>query len=285
MFAANRGNATYCRSVHAFPVSRLMFPRTAAVFVLGVFAFAGAVLPVAAAPTACPQHFVAGLAPDLTRQSLTAKTRPLCYDGYALLHSGISRTPLWTAERLTAERLAAARGLKRKNRFHADPNLPADERAELEDYKGSGFDRGHMAPSGDMPTPAAQEESFSLANMIPQSPKMNQLIWEWIESGIRDLAERQGELYVVTGPVFQGQSLQRINGRVLVPSHAFKAVYDPQRRQAAAYLVENVTTKAHRVLSIAELEQLTGVAVFPGLPDAIKVVAMPLPKPRPRRPS
>ncbi|MDW7557921.1 DNA/RNA non-specific endonuclease (plasmid) [Azospirillum brasilense] len=91
------------------------------------------------------------------------------------------------------------------------------------------------------------------------------------------------ELYVVTGPVFQGQSLQRINGRVLVPSHAFKAVYDPQRRQAAAYLVENVTTKAHRVLSIAELEQLTGVAVFPGLPEAVRAIAMPLPDPKPRR--
>ncbi|QCO00122.1 DNA/RNA non-specific endonuclease (plasmid) [Azospirillum argentinense] len=260
-----------------------MSPRTAAVLVLGVLAFAGVVPPAAAASTACPQHFVAGQAPDLTRQSLAAKTRPLCYDGYALLHSGISRTPLWTAEHLTMERLAAARGLKRRNRFHADPNLPADERAELDDYKGSGFDRGHMAPSGDMPTAAAQEESFSLANMIPQSPKMNQLIWEWIESGIRDLAERQGELYVVTGPVFQGQSLQRINGRVLVPSHAFKAVYDPQRRQAAAYLVENVTTKAHRVLSIAELEQLTGVAVFPGLPEAVRAIAMPLPDPKPRR--
>ncbi|KAA0677301.1 DNA/RNA non-specific endonuclease [Azospirillum brasilense] len=262
-----------------------MFPRTAAVLALGVLAFAGAVPPAAAAPTACPQHFVAGQAPDLTRQSLAAKTRPLCYDGYALLHSGISRTPLWTAEHLTAERIAAAQGLKRKNRFHADPNLPADERAELNDYKGSGFDRGHMAPSGDMPTPVAQEESFSLANMIPQSSKMNQLIWEWIESGVRAWAEQEGELYVVTGPIFQGQSLQRINGRVLVPTHAFKAVYDPQRRQAAAYVVENITTKAYRVLSIADLEQLTGVAVFPGLPDTVKAVAMPLPKPRPRRPS
>lgn len=262
-----------------------MFGRTAAVLALGVVALAGAGRSAEAAPTACPQHFVAGQAPDLTRESLAAKTRPLCYDGYALLHSGVSRTPLWTAEHLTAARIAAARALKRKNRFHADPNLPPDERAELDDYKGSGFDRGHMAPSGDMPTPAAQDESFSLANMIPQSPKMNQLIWEWIESGVRDLAERDGALYVVTGPIFQGQSLQRINGRVLVPSHAFKAVYDPQRHQAAAYVVENVTTKVYRVLSIADLEQLTGVAVFPGLPDAVKADAMPLPKPKPHRPS
>ncbi|MBP2316801.1 DNA/RNA non-specific endonuclease [Azospirillum soli] len=260
-----------------------MFGRTAAVVAFGAFALAAAITAAEAAPTECPQHFAGGQAPDLVREALATKARPICYAAYALLHSGVSRTPLWTAEHLTAESITAARALKRKNTFHPDPNLPAEERAELEDYKGSGFDRGHMAPSGDMPNPQAQDESFSLANIIPQHPRMNQIIWEWIESGVRDYAVRHGEVYVVTGPIYQrGGTFQRVNGRVIVPTHAFKAIYDPKTGTAGAYVVENIDTKRHQVLSIAELEQLTGIAVFPELPAAVKATAMALPTPKPR---
>ncbi|MHA7064076.1 DNA/RNA non-specific endonuclease [Azospirillum argentinense] len=262
-----------------------MFGRhIAAVLAVGALALVGPVQNAAAAPTDCPQHFLDGQAPDLVRQALSAKTRPICYSAYALLHSGVSRTPLWSAEHLTADRLAAAREMKRKNTFHPDPNLPPDERAELDDYKGSGFDRGHMSPSGDMPNAQAQHESFSLANMIPQNRRMNQIIWEQIESATRDYAVRSGELYVVTGPIYQrGATFERINGRVIVPTHAFKAVYDPAKRTAGAYVVENIDTKVFKVMSIAELEQLTGISVFPALPPEAKATAMALPTPRPRR--
>lgn len=255
-----------------------------AVLAFGALTLAGFPNGASAAPTACPQHFLAGQAPDLVREALAARTRPICYSGYALLHSGMSRTPLWSAEHLTADRIAAARGVKRKNTFHPDPNLPPDERAELDDYKGSGFDRGHMSPSGDMPDAQAQSESFSLANMIPQNRRMNQIIWEQIESATRDYAVQSGELYVVTGPIYQrGATFERINGRVIVPTHAFKAVYDPAKGTAAAYVVENIDTKAYTVMSIAELERLTGIAVFPGLPAAATATAMALPQPKPRR--
>ena len=61
---------------------------------------------------------------------------------------------------------------------HADANLPNDDRAELSDYVRSGFDRGHMAPNGDMPTRSGQYESFTLANMVLQNPNNNRYIWE-----------------------------------------------------------------------------------------------------------
>ena len=86
-----------------------------------------------------------------------------------------------------------------------------------------------MTPSGDMPDWQAQQQSFSLANMVPQTPELNRGIWAGIETAVRDLATRQGELYVVTGPAFQSEQLQSIGpSGVLVPSATWKAVYSPQ---------------------------------------------------------
>ena len=198
-----------------------------------------------------------------------------------MLHSGVTRTPLYSAEHLTAEGVASARGIPRQGEFHPEAAIPPGERAELPDYARSGFDRGHMAPSGDMPDEAAQAESFSLANMVPQASQLNRGIWEGMESAVRTLATRRGELFVVTGPVFQGSQLQTLGEGVAVPSHTFKAVLDPGRRQAAAYLATNVDETQWQVVSIAQLTQLTGFDVFPALPAGAKQVAMRLPTPTP----
>jgi endonuclease G len=253
---------------------------------LRILAFAAALLAasaVQAAPTACPQHFAGGEAPDVVNERLATRTREICYTGFAVLHSGITRTPLYAAEHLTRERVNAARGLERNNSFHPEPSLPKGERAELSDYARSGFDRGHMAPSGDMPDPEQQNESFSLANMIPQNPQNNRDLWSDIEAAVRMLARRQGEIYVVTGPIYQGERLERLKGRVLVPTHVFKAVYDPVNGQAGAYHTANAEGDAWTALSISELETITGINVFPTLPRVIKDVAMALPDPAPQR--
>jgi endonuclease G len=99
-----------------------------------------------AAQTNCPEHFVNGQAPDLINQKLSVKARDVCYSGFSLKHSGITRTPIYSAEHLTRDRLAMAKGMKRSSKFYPDPNIPASERAELHHYAKSGFDRGHVAP-------------------------------------------------------------------------------------------------------------------------------------------
>jgi hypothetical protein len=96
----------------------------------------------------------------------------------------------------------------------------------------------------------------------------------------RNLARREGELYVVTGPLFEGESLQRINGRVLVPTSVFKAIYSPQQ-QAAAYVTPNAPGMAYLTLSIADPEKRAHITVFPTLPQRIKEPKMPLPVPTP----
>ena len=138
-----------------------------------------------------------------------------------------------------------------------------------------------MAPNGDMSTPEAQEESFSLANMIPQEPCNNEVLWEGIEFAVRDMALSEGEVYVVTGPAFLGTELQSLKGRVLVPTHIFKAVYIPSRNSAAAYFAPNDGSQSWEPISISELESRISVDVFPQLSAAVKQHAMSLPEPTP----
>jgi endonuclease G len=234
------------------------------------------------APRTCNDHFAGGQAPIITSESLKQKTALLCYEEFAVMHSGIARTPLWSAEHLDEKQIVDAKAIKRKNTFHAEEQLPESDRAELSDYARSGFDRGHMAPSGNMPTENAQHESFSLANIVPQNPKNNQRLWAAIEEAIRDLTEERGQLYVVTGPIFEGDLLQRLNGRVLVPAAIYKAVYDPAKNQAAAYVAPNAPGMEYQTLSIAELEERIKINVFPNLPADVKAAKMRLPPPTPR---
>jgi endonuclease G, mitochondrial len=237
-----------------------------------------------AAPSACPEHFLSGQAPDVINQKIAAQTRELCNAGFAELHSGVTRTPLYSAEHLTAQRLAQGRGLKRVNAFHPEDRLPASERAELVDYARSGYDRGHIAPSGDMFDQESQHESFSLANMVPQVPTINRGVWERIEAGVRRLAKLKGELYVITGPLFQGGELQRIGGRVLVPTAVYKAIYDPNLTEAGAYVVGNTPGAAPQIVSVTELNQMAGLDIFPALSAQVKNRTMRLPLPKPRKP-
>jgi len=244
--------------------------RLAALILIGSLAAS----PVVAGETSCPEHFANGQAPDFINQKLSTKSRELCYSGYAIKHSGVTRTPLYAAEHLTRERLSQGKGLKRQNRFHPDQQIPASERAELRHYARSGYDRGHVAPSADMFDLQSQYESFSLANMMPQMPENNRGPWEGIESIVRNMARNSGDLYVVSGPIFQGESLQRIGGAVMVPTKMFKAVYDPGSQEAGAYLIENSADAQPRTVSIAELEKTTGISVFPSLSNRIKTRLM-----------
>lgn len=230
----------------------------------------------------CQQHFLGGTEPLLINQKLTNRGHEICYEAYALFTSGMSRTAIWSAEHLTRDNLELAAQIKRINPFHAEESVPAEDRAELSDYKSSGYDRGHMAPNGDMPTKTAQHESFSLANMIPQWPSQNQGIWSEVESAVREYTKEQGELFVVTGPAFiysQNDASYISNGRVLVPSHTWKAIYNPKTGESGAYFVVNNETSDYETLSMAELQKRVGIDVFPKLPSQYKVTAMTLPTP------
>lgn len=230
----------------------------------------------------CPALYVDGRLPEIRNPKLAPATRELCYGEFGVMHSGLTRTPLWSAEYLRADNVEAARGLTRENSFHPEPRLPPGQRAELSDYARSGFDRGHMAPNGDMPDRASQHESFTLANMVPQDGENNRHVWAGIEGAVRKLAQKEGALYVITGPAFLGAQLRKV-GNVIVPSHLYKLVYSPRQRAGAAWFVENQADAAPQVLSIPELERMVGIDLLPSLTPAQKERMLRLPKVRQNR--
>lgn len=230
-----------------------------------------------ATPTACPQFYVDGAAPDIVNEKLAAKTKELCFEAFSVMHSGISKTPLWSAEYLTASAIDA--DIPRKNKFHEETQLPINERAQLNEYAKSGYDRGHMSPSADMPTESSQSESFSLANMVPQDHNHNTGIWSNIESATRYLAKKEGSLYIITGPIFKG-NIKAIGNGVLVPTMIYKVIYSPKQQKAATYLTNNAPGREYQVISIKELEALTGINFFPKMSEEKKQQLLSLPEPK-----
>ena len=213
----------------------------------------------------CRQFFAGGVAPRVPKAALQ---RELCYDAFAVLHSGQKRTPVFVAQRLNRQSIQDAKGEQRTNKFFADARLPRNERAELSDYKGSGYARGHMAPAGDMPNATAMAQSFSLANMVPQNQKQNSGPWSKIEQDTRRYVMRaKGDVFVLTGPVFGPDGYAVGANKVQVPTHIFKLVYDAATQKAWAHWQENTEdARVGKPISYGELERRIGMELLPGVP-------------------
>jgi endonuclease G len=220
--------------------------------------------------SAC-QNFFANGKPPLVAPRPT--NRALCYDAFAILHSGDSKTAVFVAEKLNRASVADA-DEERTDRFFPDARLRSAERATLADYKGSGFDRGHLAPAGDMPTAQAMAQSFSLANMVPQAPRHNQGTWRTaVEATTKKYAGRaSGDVYVITGPVFSPSIAQSPGigpGQVRVPKYLFKLVYDKDKNRAWAHWnLNDNSTRASQPISYGELVRRTGIEFLPGVNPA-----------------
>lgn len=192
----------------------------------------------------------------------------LCRKGFLLAHDPNLKTPIWVIEHLTKEKASDTR--VNRTAFKPDPDLPRDKRAELTDYTGSGYDRGHMAPSADMKWDAqAMAECFYLSNMVPQVGKgMNQGIWKILEKKVRDLAILKGEVYIYTGPIYEQAQRPTTIGpnKVAVPTALFKIIFEPDIPKATAFIMLNKNLDGYDlpnfVVSVREVEEETGLDFF-----------------------
>lgn len=211
----------------------------------------------------CPQFFPGR---ELPAVPAAGALRELCFTSFAILHSGQTKTPVFVAQRLNRRMLSQTRAVARTNRFYADARLPQAERAELADYRGSGYSRGHMAPAGDMHNAQAMAQSFSLANMVPQNQRHNAGAWSRIEQDTRKYVMRaSGDVFIFTGPFYATRPATIGAGRVAVPSHLFKVVHDPAAGRSWVHWQANrADTKAGPPISYAEFVQRTGLHLLPG---------------------
>jgi len=208
---------------------------------------------------------------------------------FALDYDDKNGEPNWVSWDLTADDMGPA---KRSPAFHPDNELPATfHHITSADYKGSGFDRGHMCPSADRTDNAQDNEAvFTMANIIPQTPDNNQGVWERLEAECRDLARQGNELLIISGPAsFTGQHINQ-SGPVMVPAHTWKIVVvvpngdgpvlnriNPTTRVIAVD-IPNIAGVRHDswtkyLVSVNQIEQLTGLRFFTALaPDLAAVL-------------
>lgn len=195
-------------------------------------------------------------------------------EGYAFGYSEVHEQPLWVIYKLTAGELNGKR-VKRTDDFREDPRVRTRSAAP-EDYKGSGYDRGHLAPAADMCwSRDVMSDSFYMSNMSPQKPECNRGIWVDLESRVRTFAYREKELFVVTGPIFyEGQPVQSIGvtSKVSVPHAYYKVVYDltPPCKMIGFIIPNAGGTKKLQdyAVTVDQVETATGLKFFPKLsPD------------------
>jgi DNA/RNA endonuclease G (NUC1) len=155
--------------------------------------------------------------PDIANENNYLMPKPQ----YTLSYNRSKATPNWVAWHLTSAWIGST---PRQDDYRPDPALPADWYHVLDtDYSGSGYDRGHMCPSGDRTNSVENNSAtFLMTNFVPQLAANNQGPWEDFESYCRILASQGNELYIFDGPV--GNIGTIASGRIVVPQYTWKVV-------------------------------------------------------------
>lgn len=211
--------------------------------------------------------------------------------GYEVGYDDVEHVPRWAAYKVT--RHDGAHG-PRPSGFRVDTRTRSKVRSEV--YTRSGYDRGHMAPNYALAVchgEAAQRASFLMTNVVPQLHGLNAGLWKDIELRIAQrYSERYGEVWVVNGPVFSPGTPPRYIGpsdtRVRVPDAFWMVV---ARRDGEGRLLTQAFVIPHREIwrdldlsrylaSVDEVERISGLDLFPLLPEETQRVLEASPAPR-----
>lgn len=195
---------------------------------------------------------------------------------YTLSYNNDAKQAWWVAYIVNVEDISGSANRK-EERFVIDKKVKRGS-AEPEDYKSSGYDRGHLLPAGDRKaTPQAMTETFLMSNVSPQRPSLNRGVWKDIEEQVRKWVKKEGRLFITTGPVLKPlpKNYIGVNNRVLVPEYFYKVVLDADAPEykMIGFLVPNEGANEPMetyILSVDEIEEFTGLDFYPELPDEIE---------------
>lgn len=192
---------------------------------------------------------------------------------YIASYNKETKNPNWVAWNLSAEHTDGPVG--RMGKFYEDEDVP-QPRATPEDYRGSGWSRGHMCPAGDNKWDrGAMYDTFSLVNVCPQSADLNSGLWNSIEMDCRRWARKFGSVYIICGPIFMNREHETIgSNNIIVPEAFFKVILCLNGNpKGIGFIVRNADGTKKRDLyynSIDQVERITGMDFFPALPDDIE---------------
>lgn len=191
---------------------------------------------------------------------------------YSLSYSEEDEQSEWVAYKIISNKL---QNITRTNDFREDPSIVTGS-AELYDYKGSGYDRGHLAPAKIMSyNKTSMSESFYMSNVSPQVPGFNRGIWKKLEGKVRYWAEMNDSLYVVTGPILSRPIDIIGDNDVTVPRSFYKALlgFKNGKVKGIAFIMPNQkSTKSiySFAVSIDEVEEITGIDFYYNLDSKIQ---------------
>lgn len=201
----------------------------------------------------------------------------LQHTGFVVSFNPQKCTPSWVAWELTSEETTGP--ISRKDYdFAPDPMLDSRYQVEKQEYTKSGYDRGHMCPAGDMEwSSSAMNDCHYMTNICPQTPKLNQVYWERLESTCRRWASLYGSIYIVCGPVYNSDKYTTIGKEhaIAVPVGYFKVVItllEDEGRGIGFYYRNDDSrqTMEGAAMSIDQVEELTGFDFFGELPDEVE---------------
>lgn len=195
------------------------------------------------------------------------------HTGFTISYNKANNTPDWAAWQLTASHCDGP--VERSRKFWADPDIPRPYRVEYYEYKGSGYDRGHMCPAGDMKwSEKAMHDCFYMSNMCPQTSELNSGAWNKLEMKCREWAEQEGALYIVCGPIYKSGNRETIGieHAIRVPDEFFKAVLSLRKGQekAVAFIFRNDdSSQSYKTAAttVDHVEEITGLDLFHNLDD------------------
>jgi endonuclease G len=194
--------------------------------------------------------------------------------GYAVSYNADWKIPNWVAYELTKEEVAGT--VSRLDDFLPDPNVPYEKSAIIYDYQNSGWDRSHMAPTGDMKwSEQAVKESFYFSNICPQNKNLNGGIWHDLEIQIRNVVIKKGNIYVVCGPIVSKQPKTIGSNNVAIPDGFFKVLLQNNdgKYSAIAFIFANESGRkplSTYAMSVEDMQIITDIDFFPALPDSIE---------------
>lgn len=210
---------------------------------------------------------------EFARLQVKRQEQVINHEGYTVSYNSDYKIANWVAYELTATE-ARSKKVERSNKFVSDPRVKGAS-ATNEDYTRTGYDRGHLAPAGDMKwSLKAMRESFYLSNICPQKPGLNRGLWKDLEEQIRLWALDNESLLIVTGPVISDDLKRLGKNRVGIPRTFYKVVcsLSGNNLKGIAFLFENRDYKNTSLKSMAipidSVEKVTGIDFFYFLPDA-----------------